>query len=621
MNENLPAAHRETCRRLGARTAIRFVRDGHDHALSWDDCKQTVEGAAAGLIELGIAPGDRVAIYSPNRPEWLLADLAILAAGAVDVPLHAPLSAEQAEYQIAHSEARGVIVGGDEPLAKLAAALPRLPAVEFVVSFDSMSAAVGQAFQPAAREGDEASGRADKDVCPTAVGQAFQPAREAGGVSDRADRNVCPTESRRALTWQGLVHRGRMAGRADELVAREHALGPDSLATIIYTSGTTGNPKGVMLSHGNLLSNAAGTRDISGIGEDDLLLSWLPYSHIYARTVDLYVTMLAGATLAMSAGIDALVADLARFQPTWLTAVPRFYEKVWSGVEALSPDDRRAALRKLFGPNIRQLSSGGAPLPAHVCQGFIEAGLLLLEGYGLTESSPVISFNSHDGWKIGTVGRPLPGVEVRIADDGEILTRGPHVMRGYWKNPEATAETIRDGWLHTGDVGRLDDAGYLTITDRKKDIIVTSGGKNVAPAEVERLLVADEFIDQAVVYGDGRPFVTALIVPNFALLESRREEIGGEIAVEGDFLRGPAVYDFIAERVERAMRPLSRPERVRRFLLLARPFKLEEGELTATLKLRRRHIIARYERELAALYESASAGDVECGSPNDERTS
>ncbi|MEX1095672.1 MAG: AMP-dependent synthetase/ligase [Planctomycetales bacterium] len=612
MNASLPATHREVCRRLGPRAAVRFVRDGVDHALSWNACRRAIDGAAAGLIELGIAPGDRVALFSPNRPEWLLADLAVLSAAAVDVPLHAPLTAEQAEYQLAHSAARGVIVGGAEQMQKLAAALPRLPGVEFVVCFDIRSRPPDGTWRAPARspvpgasrsEDHSHAGSASEAACTNEMSLARTTSPPAGGTY---------------LTWQELVHRGRAAGRAGEVRRREAALAPDDLATIIYTSGTTGPPKGVMLTHGNLLSNAAGTKTISRIGEDDLLSSWLPYSHIYARTVDLYVTMLAGATLAMSDSIDALVADLARFQPTWLTAVPRFYEKVWSGVEHLPAEDRRAALHKLFGPNIRQLSSGGAPLPRHVCEGFIEAGLLLLEGYGLTESSPVISFNAHDAWRIGTVGRPLPEVEVKIAEDGEILTKGPHVMRGYWKNPEATAEAVRDGWLHTGDVGRIDGDGFLAITDRKKDILVTSGGKNVAPAEVERLLVADEFIDQAVVYGDGRPFVSALIVPNLALLESRLEEIGGELAAEGDFLRGPAVYDFFAERIERAMQPLSRPERVRRFLLLSRPFRVEEGELTATLKLRRRHIIDRYEAELAGLYDSADAGYVECRSPNNE---
>lgn len=550
---NIPLVHRGMCERLGPRTALRYKRDGLYHDLSWADCRRQADGAGAGLIQLGVRPGDRVALLSENRYEWMIADAAILSCAAVNVPLHAPLAPKQVEYQVGHSGARGMIVSGPAQAAKVWEVLPGLPGLEFVI--------------------------------------CFQPVAAPAGIT--------------ALTWDGLMHRGRRAGPEllGELRRREEQLKSEDLATIIYTSGTTGPPKGVMLSHGNLLSNADATRRISGIEPDDILLSWLPYSHIYARTVDIYLTLLAGATVVLAESAETVVANLAEVHPTWLTAVPRFYEKIWAGVEHQPPEARRETLRRIFGPRLKQLSSGGAPLPRHIAEGFFAAGIPLLEGYGLTESSPVISFNSLDCWRVGTVGKPLPGVEVRIAEDGEILTRGPHVMQGYWKNPQATAETIVDGWLHTGDVGALDADGFLSITDRKKDLFVTSGGKNIAPSELERLLVSHPAIDQAVVYGDGRHFVSALIVPNFDSLRSQAERLGCDIESDGRFIRTPELHEWYAAEIERLMQAVSQPERVKKFLLLARPFEVGAEELTATLKVRRRHIISKYETELAALYD------------------
>jgi long-chain acyl-CoA synthetase len=271
----------------------------------------------------------------------------------------------------------------------------------------------------------------------------------------------------------------------------------------------------------------------------------------------------------------------------------------------MPPEQRTVTLKKIFGPRIRQLSSGGAPLPKHVCQGFFEAGLPLLEGYGLTETSPVVSFNRVDDYRIGTVGKAIPGVEIKIASDGEILVRGPNIMQGYWRNPEATAEVIeKDGWFRTGDVGHLDADGYLTITDRKKDLIITSAGKNIAPSELERLLVSDIYIDQAVVYGDGRRFVSALIVPNFEQLRAKAAELKCQIESSPDgFLRVPCLNEFFAQRIDAVMQEVSNPERVKRFLVLDRPFQLDADELTATLKVRRNHIIGKFEHQLAALYD------------------
>lgn len=549
---SLCAMHRAACERYGPRPAIRCKRFGRYCDFTWTEYRQQADRGAAGLIALGVQPGDRIALLSENRLEWLIADHAILSAGAINVPLHAPLSPRQVEYQIGHSGARGVIVSGPEQAEKIAEVVGSLPDLEFLVWFD-----------PA------------PDVTGLQCG-SFARLQAAGASSGAA----------------GL----------QRIREREDALRLQDLATIIYTSGTTGNPKGVMLSHGNLLSNAIATQAVSNVTSEDILLSWLPYSHIYARTVDHYMTTHTGLTLCLAASIATLVQNLAETQPTWLTSVPRFYEKVWDGVALQTVDERAKSLRSIFGPRMKQLTSGGAPLPRHVCQGFIDSCMPLVEGYGLTESSPVISFNCIDQYRVGSVGRPIPGVDVRIAEDGEILTRGPHVMQGYWKNPEATAEVLIDGWLHTGDVGHLDE-GFLTITDRKKDLIVTSGGKNIAPTELERLLVSDPYIDQAVVYGDRRPFVSAVIVPNFPRLEDKERELHCPRTMEGEFITTPALLEFFAQRIERLMRAVGQPERVRKFLLLDRPFQLDAEEVTATLKVRRRHIINKFAKELAELYD------------------
>ncbi len=549
---NLCHLHRTMSRRMGDKIAMRFPSLGRFRDISYRDVRRQADRAAAGLITLGIAPGDRVGILSENRVEWPIADLGILSAGAADVTMHAPLSADQVEYQLGHSEARGVLVSNQDQADKVIARLDDLPDLEFLVSFESVTLPESRLLQ---------------------------------------------------LSWQGLCHRGARASLDDQIASREQALDSSSLATLIYTSGTTGNPKGVMLTHGNLLSNVESMIPIAFLEPDDILLSWLPYSHVYARLTDNYLATGAGITVALAAGIDTLIDDLDTIKPTWLTAVPRFYEKIWAGVEALDPDTRANRLKTIFGPRIRQLNSGGAPLPRHVCDGFDQAGLPILEGYGLTETSPVISFNHAEAYRFGSVGLPIPGVEVRIAQDGEILTRGPHVMAGYWKNPEATEAVIVDGWFHTGDVGTIDEDGFLSITDRKKDLFVTSAGKNVAPAVIERLLTTDPLFDQAVVYGDGRNFISAVVVPNLPLLETLATTNDTAVETADGLITSPELLAIIDSKVSELMESVSQPERVKKCLVLDKPFQLENDELTATLKVRRRHIIAKYEDRLEAFYE------------------
>ena len=378
---------------------------------------------------------------------------------------------------------------------------------------------------------------------------------------------------------------GASAAELAEVGRRIDAVGPSDLATIVYTSGTTGSPKGVMLTHGNLMSNVAAAEEVLPFGPDAVMLSWLPFSHIYARCSDAYRCVYAGCTLALARSPETVAEDLRAVRPTFTRGVPRFYEKMLRRAEegASSEEEVGERLRDLFGGRVRWLFVGGAPLPARVAEAYRRAGLWLLQGYGLTETSPTATVNRPDRFRAGTAGVPLPGCEVRIAADGEVLIRGPNVSPGYWNDAAATAETIRDGWLHTGDLGAIDSGGFLTITGRKKELIVLSTGRKVVPTRVEELLRADPWVEQAVVVGDGRPHLVALVVPTPA---ARREELG--------------------ERIAKAQSGLAPWEQVKRFALLDRPLSVAAGELTVNLKLRREVIRQRYAKEIAALYEEPS---------------
>jgi len=537
--------------RMGPRPAVRFKRNGLYHDLSWHDYAVQVQACAAGLVELGIAQGDRVGLLSENRLEWLLADMGILAAGAVNVPPHAPLTAQQVHYQLADAEVRWLFVSTSKQLDKIRCIRGQLPLLKGVVVFDDSAAA--------------------------------------------AD----------AMSWTEFLATGRHAlGRLQgEIRRREQSLGADDLATIIYTSGTTGNPKGVMLTHSNLLSNALATDDASPRPPDSVLLNWLPFSHIYARTVDHYLSLVAGVLLCLGESPETVVDNLEETWPTHMSSVPRFYEKVLTAVKSDDVQETGRRLRKIFGPRIDWLGSGGAPLPLSVAQEFQKAGLLILQGYGLTETSPVIAFNRKSHFKLETVGQAVPGVEIACGSDSEVLTRGPHVMIGYWKNPEATAETIRDGWLHTGDLGRIDGEGFLTITGRKKEILVLSNGKKIAPNYLEGLLLADACIDQAVIFGEGRNFLTALIVPHW---DNLRQALGTDLSArQNDSLaKDSGVNAFLARRIETALADVSSWEKVKKFIILPRPFSVEAEELTVSLKMRRNVVFGKHKEELDRLYHS-----------------
>jgi long-chain acyl-CoA synthetase len=552
----LSAMHRNACAQLGPLPALRFKQDGLWHHLTWNDYRNTADDVAAGLIGLGIESGDRIAILSENRWEWLVADHAILSTGAFDVPIHSPSTSAQIQYQLEHSGACGIVLSTIAQWEKVAAVMSQLPDLRFVVCFDGK----------------------------------------------------LPTESIPNYSWNALRQTGRRAGATGrrEIAAREAATTPDSLATIIYTSGTTSRPKGVMLTHANLISNSVAGAEAYGFDCTRVWLNWLPFSHVFARLVDHYATTRMGFCVALSQSSATVMDDIREIQPHNFTSVPRLLEKIWAHLITFPVDKRAAEARRMFGPRLVHISSGGAPLPPHVAVDLREAGVIVLEGYGLTESSPIISFNERDHWKVGTVGPAIKGVEVKIADDGEILTRGPHVMKGYWKDPVATAEAIQDGWLHTGDLGSIDSEGFLKITGRKKDLIVTSGGKNIAPAALEALLTGDPFIEQALVYGDARQFVTAIIVPKFEKMDEAVRESGGVFSTATDVVTDPKLLAWYQSHVDKALKVVSQVERVKKIVVLTHPLSLDLDELTVTQKIRRTAVFNRYQKYLDALYEGLS---------------
>ena len=559
---------------------------------------ERIRDLSLGLRAIGVARGDRVAIVSESRPEWLLSDLAILTAGAVTVPIYPTLSSAQARYILHDSGARLAIVSTRLQLDKIQEVRHLLPSLEAVVVMDG--AAVAPADAPSVLRLDEVERRGH--------------ARMTG-------------------EW----------GAAKEFRDAARTVSPDDLATIIYTSGTTGEPKGVMLTHGNLVSNMRATTDTLHISQDDVALSFLPLSHGFERMVA-YVYLFSGVTLVFAESFDTIGRDLARVRPTILTGVPRVYEKLHARIletartaggskaaifrwavnaglarakavlrgrpagpvtslkSAIGDRFVFSAIRQKLGGRIRFVASGSAPLDASVMEFFHAIGVPIIEGYGLTETSPILTFNPLNALRVGTVGRPIPGVELRIADDGEILARGPNIMRGYFNKPDATADVLRDGWFHTGDIGHIDADGYLTITDRKKDLLVTSGGKKIAPQPVEAVLKRSPLVSEAVLLGDRRKYAAVLIVPDFAALERRLKDLGRPPGTREELVRRADVLALYQEIVDALNRELSQFERIKTIALLPTEFTVESGELTPTLKVKRKVVEQKWRDQIEALY-------------------
>ncbi|MCU0878815.1 MAG: AMP-dependent synthetase/ligase [Pirellulaceae bacterium] len=542
------------CRRIdesGPQAALAYKREGEYHWLTWNDLAQETCRAVAALVKLGVQPGDRVAHVSENRYEWVIADLAIQMAGAIHVPIHSPLTGVQIAWQVRHSGAKVVLLSGPGQADKFAALGEDCPRELTWVSYDPV-------------------------------------AGECGG--------------RPVHRWSELLASAPLESGIDAACQTRKLIAPDSLATIIYTSGTTGEPKGVMLTQHNLATNAIDTCAACQWEGDELRLNFLPLSHIFARTCDLYCWIAGGTRLALAESRETILADCRAIHPTLINGVPHFYDRLYRGLCEKGLADTPGALQGMLGGAIRHCCGGGAALPEHLYDFFHARGVPLLQGYGLTETSPVITISTETAHRRGSSGRPLPGVEIRIAEDGEILTRGPHVMVGYYRNQAATDEILKDGWLATGDLGRIDEDGFLYITGRKKEIIVTLGGKNVAPVMLESLLTQDPLFVQALVVGDDRPYLAALLVANPEVLAAEMQARKIEVDAPEKILTHPGVVELIEERVRRQLASVSHYEQVQRFALLPRGFSIEHGELTAKLSLRRKVIQEHFAAEIDSLY-------------------
>ncbi len=583
----------ERTARYGSRRVFVRKRDNSWEDISWQQFGEQIVRAARGLAALGFQPGDRLAILADNRPEWPLLDLACLYLGGADVPLYLTSPPDDLAYILNDAGASVLAVAGDDQRPKVARIASEVPSLEHLIHLDLDSA---------------------PDI----------------GLPSRLS----------ALSLTDLLASGERGSEPAQPV-------PDpGLATIIYTSGTTGRPKGVMLSHTNMLANAEDAAAILPLSEDDLFLSFLPLSHGFERTGGLYTSLRAGGTIAYGGGIASLSDDLAAVRPTILCCVPRVLERVYQHLLGerenapvvkqkilswalevgravgrirttagtaglpfpLSLQHRLAdrlvfrTLRAALGGRIRFLVSGGAPLNADLARFFYGAGIAVYEGYGLTEAGPVVSCNTPDRNRVGSVGRPLPQVSVRIADDGEVCVRGPNVMAGYYNRPEDTAAALdAAGWLHTGDIGALDTQGFLTITDRKKDLLITSQGENIAPQPIEGRFRQEPLIEEACLIGDQRPYLTVLLVPDRAFVEIMANTHG----VSGAWpavLDHPTIRALFQQCFETVNGSLPRHAQPRQFALLAEPFSQASNELTPTLKVKRRTVLQTRRAAIDGLY-------------------
>jgi long-chain acyl-CoA synthetase len=532
------------------RIALWHKSRGKFVAMTWGKVSQAVSACAQLLKKTtDIASGDRIVLLSENCSAWVIVDLAIQSIGATNVPIHTSLTVEQISWQVRDSGAR-IVVASDT-------------------------------------QGNKVSALAD----------TVNGLRSIEFRNEDAYGEDCYVHS--SIDWE-----------PEKSDAADPGLDPTSVATILYTSGTTGEPKGVMLTQANLISNAVSTVEMFRADDDPsrndygekLRLNFLPLSHIFARTCDLYIWLVEGSQLAIAESRETVIADAAAVKPTFMNGVPYFYDRVKRALEDKGIARKPGVLRQLLGGRIEQCCSGGAALPEHLFDYFQSQGVPLLQGYGLSESSPVISISTQKNVRRGSAGKPIPGVEVKIAEDGEILTRGPHVMPGYYKNAKATAEVIKEGWLYTGDYGRLDEDGFLYITGRKKEIIVTSGGKNVAPVYLESLLTQDPLILQALVLGDNRNYLTALLVTNNEALIAEAAAQGNVVENPDEVHSHPHVAALVQDRVNQRLACVSSFEQVRKITLLPGPFTIEKGEMTAKLSLRRKVIEANYAAEIEAMY-------------------
>jgi len=571
-----------------------YKKEGHYVPFSTEEFGNFVKHFSLGLKEFGAEAGDKLIILSENRPEWVIADFANLCLGGITVPIYTSLVAEQIKYIIDDSDAKIVVYSNQEQWKKIESIKNELKKVKYYIT-----------------------------------------------CSSQAPKGV--------LTYQQILEKGKKIAQEKPDLFENLALQvkPEDEASIIYTSGTTGIPKGVILKHSNFLSNIKTASIILEFSDKDTVLSFLPLSHVLERMVT-FTYVYKGCTIGYAESVETVAENLLEIKPHIMVSVPRVFEKIYSKVidNVLSSSGvkrkiffwalkvgkeygrkkvlrqpisgylqlRRNLAHKLVyskiiertGGRIRFFVSGGAPLSKDIAEFFYALGLVVLEGYGLTETSPVISVNTFENLRFGSVGKPIPGVEVKIAQDGEILTRGPHVMKGYYKKEAETRETFEGDWFRTGDIGHFDEDGFLVITDRKKDLIVTAGGKNVAPQPIENILKTNPYISNAVVIGDRQRFISALIVPNFEKLEEYAKFSSIPYEGRSDMVKNEKIINFMLAEVDRSTPNLASYEKVKKIALLDREFEIEKGEITPTLKVKRNIIERQYKDLIASLYREDS---------------
>ncbi len=590
---SLAIMFKSVCEKYPDKTGYMFKKEGVYHSIPFSEALAKVNNLAAGLKKIGAKKKDKILLLSDNRVEWAIADFAILSLGCVTVPIYPTLLPAHIEYIINDSEGHTIFVSDSIQLKKIEEIRKNIPRLKHIIL-----------------------------------------------MTEEAPEGI--------MTLNEVYDMGKMALSENPHFVEQDLVEIDrnDLASIIYTSGTTGVPKGVLLSHGNFLSNIEGTLQALSVSEKDIFLSFLPLSHVFERMGGHFLAIYCGSTIAYAENIETVGDNLQEVRPTVMTSVPRFFEKVYARIldslEEGSPIKKKiflwaievgrkanfykqkglplkgtlkvryniadklvySKLKERVGGNIRFFVSGGAPLAREINEFFNAAGLLLLEGYGLTESSPVISVNREENFKFGTPGQPIVNVEVAIAEDGEILTRGPHIMQGYYKNEDETKEAIdSEGWLHTGDIGYLDKDGFLYITDRKKNIIVTSGGKNIAPQPIENLIVTSKFIDQVVVLGDKRKYCTAFIVPNMENLKNHAQTQQIVYKNEDELISHTEINDLIRKEIDRVTVDLASYETIKKFHILKEPFTIESGELTPTLKVKRNVVEQKYKVLIESMYQ------------------
>ena len=577
------------------RAVLKYKVDNKYADIGYDELFEKTEKFANGLAALGVKRSDKVAIIAENRPKWVYSDMAILGLGGVDVPLYPISTSDTIEFILNNSEAVGIIVSNKFQLNKVLKIKNNCKHLKFIVVMN------------------------DEDI----------------------------SEDKDVFSFSSILAKGEEFKRENPKHFEENALicNENDLCTIIYTSGTTGEPKGVLLTHKNIVSNVKSAHEIFDIGENDIFLSFLPLCHIFERMAGYYTAFSAGSIISYAESIEKVAQNMGEIKPTIMTAVPRLFERIYSRIKR-NVESQPAKKQKIFnwalevgreymdakksldgvpiglslkrgladklvykklrertGGNLRFFISGGAALSRDLGQFFESVGLLVIEGYGLTESSPVISANRVNDYKFGTVGKPMPGVEIKIAQDGEILAFGPNIMQGYYKNKKDTEETIKNGWLHTGDIGVFDAEGFLIITDRKKHLFKTSGGKYIAPTPIENMFLASKYIDQFVLIGDRRMFLSALIVPDFEALKEFADANRIQYNDPMELVEKKQINELLEKELGEFQKRLANYERVRRFKVLDKPFTIEGGEMTPSLKIKRKVVEERYSHLIDDMYK------------------